>query len=86
MTVQEQHTLKALENFCSKANKRLSEIDWEQRRYEIAKEVASGFAANGEYLREMGEHEELCVNDFMEGLANDAIKVTDYLIQALKKR
>lgn len=80
ITVQEQHTLKALENFCSKANKRLSEIDWEQRRYEIAKEIYVGC-----FLME----DEMCRGDNWrdkKGTAQLSIEAADILIEELKKR
>lgn len=65
MTVQEQHTLQALENFCSKANKRLSEIDWEQRRYEIAKEI---FVSAPKCGTEWAEYSVRCANNLIEEL------------------
>lgn len=49
-----------------------SAIDWEQRRYEIAKDVLSGYCASGSY----------------RGLSTDikdAIEAADRLIQALKE-
>lgn len=65
ITVQEQHTLKALENFCSKANKRLGEIDWEQRRYEIAKEIFVNATHRGP---EGAEFSVRCANYLIEEL------------------
>lgn len=51
-------------------------IDWEQRRYEIAKELMKGFAANS--------HNQ-CVDASSEMLAHWSIGGADALIAELKK-
>lgn len=52
-------------------------IDWEQRRYEIAKELMKGFAAN--------PHNQ-CVDADTETLAQWSVGGADALINGLKKR
>mgnify|MGYP001015181849 CR=1 FL=1 len=60
-------------------------IDWEQRRYEIAKEVMGAFIAGPSY--------QLCVNNnYYEAIlarpwavAEDAVEYADALIEELKK-
>lgn len=51
-------------------------IDWEQRRYEIAKEIMKGFSANS--------HNQ-CVDASSETLAQWSISGADALIAELKK-
>lgn len=52
------------------------EIDWEQRRYEIAKELMKGFASN--------PHNQ-CVDASTETLAQWSVGGADALINELKK-
>lgn len=60
-------------------------IDWEQRRYEIAKDVMAAFIAGPSY--------QLCVNNnYYEAsfaqpwaVAEDAVEYADALIEELKK-
>ena len=62
---------------CQQNTKRLPEqqrqkkIDWEQRRYEIAKEVFVGMCVSGH---------------FTQNLANESVQVADDLISVLKNR
>lgn len=66
MTILEQETMNAVKNYCnSKAN-----IDWEQRRYEIAKEI---------FLSRQNS-----LNPYKED-AKRAVEITDLLIAELKK-
>lgn len=53
-----------------------NDIDWEQRRYEIAKELMKGFASNPH---------DMCVDADCKGLAEWSIKGADALIAELKK-
>ena len=53
-------------------------IDWEQRRYEIAKEIIVAFASNPD--------EQICNNVPITSQAQYAIKLTDELIKELKKK
>lgn len=52
------------------------DIDWEQRRYEIAKELMKGFASNPH---------DMCVDADCKALAEWSIKGADALIAELKK-
>ncbi len=67
MTILEQETMNAVKNYCnSKAN-----IDWEQRRYEIAKELLVNQCNQG-----LGNHE----------LIQACIETADLFIYELKKQ
>ena len=68
MTILEQETMNAVKHYCeTKTN-----IDWEQRRYEIAKSVLQGiFASN--------------IQGTYEELATFAVQGADALINELKK-
>ena len=69
MTILEQETMNAVKNYCnSKAN-----IDWEQRRYEIAKSVLQGLFASDN-------------QSSYEELASYAVAQADALIIELKKQ
>lgn len=53
-------------------------IDWEQRRYEIAKEAVNGLLAAPII-------EGIDPNPPMDDIARNAVKIADYLIEELKK-
>ena len=53
-------------------------IDWEERRYEIAKEAVNGLIAAPVV-------EGIDPNPPMATIARDAVKIADYLIKELKK-
>lgn len=53
-------------------------IDWEQRRYEIAKEAMNGLLAAPVV-------EGIDPNPPMDDIARNAVKIADYLIEELKK-
>ena len=53
-------------------------IDWEQRRYEIAKEAVNGLLAAPVV-------EDIDPNPPMDDIARNAVKIADYLIEELKK-
>ncbi len=53
-------------------------IDWEQRRYEIAKEAVNGLLAAPIV-------EDIDPNPPMDDIARNAVKIADYLIEELKK-
>lgn len=53
-------------------------IDWEQRRYEIAKEAMNGLLAAPVV-------EGIDPNPPMDDIARNAVKIADYLIKELKK-
>lgn len=53
-------------------------IDWEQRRYEIAKEAVNGLLAAPVV-------EGIDPNPPMDDIARNAVKIADYLIEELKK-
>ena len=48
-------------------------IDWEERRYEIAKSVAAGLVSYNQYYS-------------YQGCAEKAVKIADALIEELKKK
>lgn len=54
------------------------EIDWEHRRYEIAKEAMNGLLAAPVV-------EGIDPNPPMDDIARNAVKIADYLIEELKK-
>ena len=53
-------------------------IDWEERRYEIAKEAVNGLLAAPVV-------EGIYPNPPMDNIARNAVKIADYLIEELKK-
>ena len=53
-------------------------IDWEQRRYEIAKEAVNGLLAAPVV-------EGIDPNPPMDDIVRNAVKIADYLIEELKK-
>ena len=53
-------------------------IDWEERRYEIAKEAVNGLLAAPVV-------EGIDPNPSMDDIARKAVKIADYLIEELKK-
>lgn len=75
MTVLEQNFLEAATKFCKEHNVKddpnIKEIDWEQRRYEIAKDVLSALIPN-RYMS-------------YEQMPGVAVKFADTLIEELKK-
>lgn len=54
------------------------DIDWEERRYEIAKEAVNGLLAAPVV-------EGIDPNPPMDDIARNAVKIADYLIEELKK-
>lgn len=75
MTLLEQDFLEAATKFCKEHNVKddpnIKEIDWEQRRYEIAKDVLSALIPN-RYMS-------------YEQMPGVAVKFADTLIEELKK-
>lgn len=75
MTVIEHRTMEAIQSINRKIKDAI-QIDWEQRRYEIAKEVLAGIVSR------------ICdcvpVTPY-EDVAEDAVAYTDALISELKK-
>lgn len=61
-----------------KSFEEIPEIDWEQRRYEIAKEAMNGLLAAPVV-------EGIDPNPPMDDIARNAVKIADYLIEELKK-
>lgn len=74
MTVIEQDTMHAVQSACRKYTKEKKEIDWEQRRYEIAKDL---------FVR-------MCVGvygyNFLHSDVESAVEMADALIEELKKK
>ena len=52
-------------------------IDWEQRRYEIAKDVLAAWYSNSDRMMRQGT---------LQGCSADAVEVADALIEELQKR
>lgn len=74
MTVIEQETMHAIQSACRKYTNSKKEIDWEQRRYEIAKDLFARMCV-GEY----GYH-------FSHSDVESAVEMADELIEELKKK
>lgn len=53
------------------------EIDWEQRRYEIAKDILAAWYSNSDRLMRQGT---------LQSCLEDAVEVADALIKELKKK
>lgn len=70
-TIQESRTHDLIQSACKKYIDHQKKIDWEQRRYEIAKEVFVGMCVSGH---------------FTQNLANESVQVADDLISVLKNR
>lgn len=71
MTVIEQDTMHAIQSACRKYTKK--EIDWEQRRYEVAKDLFVRMSV-GEYSYH-----------FSHSDVESAVEMADELIEELKK-
>lgn len=69
-TIEERDTMRAIQNL-NKKTKDQTVIDWEQRRYEIAKDLYP-FTLDG------------CRGN-IKGAANEAVNYADALIEELKK-
>lgn len=61
-----------------------TEIDWEQRRYEIAKAIMNGFMTNGNTELTLGD-ESLSDSEVSKGFARYAVLYADALIAELRK-
>lgn len=77
MTIQEQRTLSAIERFCNHSSEK-PKPDWEQRRYEIAKELYSY------EFKDFGEEIE-ALRSQLHHTARLAVDAADILIAELKK-
>ena len=71
MTNIELRTYEAHASMCHQVSNHLGKVDWEQRRYEIAKDVLAGYAAS---------HKGLLPAD-----AQSAVRCADALIAELKR-
>lgn len=74
MTIEERDTAVAMRRAANEITKHFNEpktIDWEQRRYEIAKDVLCAWYASGR-------------TDGLEMDINDAVRTADELIKRLK--
>ena len=76
MTIEERNTARAIQDI-AKEMKKTRSIDWEQRRYEIAKECIAAFMANSN-TAVWQEH--------VDAQAKDAVTYADALIEELQKR
>lgn len=82
MTIEERNTARAIQDIAKemksirKESDRIKIIDWEQRRYEIAKDMLAAFLSNS------------CTNVYAgtpEEHAIDAVQYADALIEKLKE-
>ena len=74
MTVIEQDTMHAIQSACRKYTNSKKEIDWEQRRYEIAKDMFVRMS-----ITDYGYH-------YSATSVKDAVDMADALIEELKKK
>lgn len=78
MTIEERDTARAIQTIARKLREvgKPQEIDWEQRRYEISKDVLASFMSNSDTEVHRGTPHQL---------AEDAVNYADALITELKK-
>lgn len=85
MTIEERKTAEAIQNIAKELkeiryeNEKPLIIDWEQRRYEIAKEIFTRCLSSSD-----GEMRAFCARH-LEMHANDCVREADALIEELKK-
>ena len=79
MTIEEQATHRAIQSI-NKKIKDQHNIDWEQRRYEIAKEIFTRCLSSSD-----GEMRAFCASH-LDMHASDCVREADALIEELKKR
>ena len=79
MTVIEKQTMTAVIAL-NRKTKDANQIDWEQRRYEIAKEIFSRCLSSAD-----GEMRAFCARE-LEMHANDCVREANALIKALKEQ
>ncbi len=70
MTIEERDTARAIQTIARKMREP-KEIDWEQRRYEIAKDAMAAMIAQKTFA-------------FTEDVASDAVNYADVLVKELK--
>lgn len=69
MTVIEQRTMDAIQSINRKMRDQ-HEPDWEQRRYEIAKEVMGAEASNGSFSEDAAKYAVACADALIKELKN----------------
>lgn len=74
MTIEERNTARAIQDI-AKEMKKTPKIDWEQRRYEIAKDV----------LKMILDSPTHGLDITLQGLCKSAVTIADGLIEELKK-
>lgn len=79
MTVIEKQTMDAVISL-NRKTKDANQIDWEQRRYEIAKEIFSRCLSS-----EDGDMRAFCARE-LDMTANDCVREANALIKALKEQ
>ncbi len=77
MTIEERDTARAIQSIARKL-KESPQIDWEQRRYEIAKDVMAALITEPDPCFVAGPALEFC--------AQSAVKAADLLIKELKSQ
>lgn len=90
MTIEERNTAKAIQDIAREFRKP-KRIDWEQRRYEIARDALTGLLSNPEINKLYDEGCSILMKSYKLGLgkqtayAQYAINFADALIAELKK-
>lgn len=69
MTVIEQRAMDAIQSI-NRKTKDANQIDWEQRRYEIAKEVMGAEASNGSFSKDAAKYAVACADALIKELKN----------------
>ena len=69
MTVIEQRTMDAIQSI-NRKTKDANQIDWEQRRYEIAKEVMGVEASNEPFSEDAAKYAVACADALIKELKN----------------
>ena len=69
MTVIEQRAMDAIQSI-NRKTKDANQIDWEQRRYEIAKEVMGAEASRGSFSKDAAKYAVACADALIKELKN----------------
>lgn len=63
----------------------MESINWEQRRYELAKETMGAMVSNDILLKVLAQKGSDCNMDWKETLSQNAIELADEMINQLRK-
>ncbi len=81
MKIEERNTAAAIRRAATEVTKHLSEIDWEQRRYEIAKEMLPEYMRESFIARNYGT-----MSLELSEVVSHTLAATDELIKQLKEK